>query len=209
MFKIFSNHTGREGLCLRIAIVATLVFILPAPVLAQDIAQRRILGFSPQGDYFAFEEFGKQANTGFAYATIYVVDTNNNRWIKGSPFRVVIRDRRSSRIKARRRVERKARFLLRKLGIQRDRLRILASNPLTELSSNKKRVKVNPRLSIYPTEQPLIFSIREIDMSAPHCGSYGERAVKGLIIRVRRQGEPLQILHRDRYISLMEKIRGC
>ena len=46
---------------------------------AGDYADRTILGFSPDGSTFAFEEFGVQDGSGFAYANIYMIDTGAGR----------------------------------------------------------------------------------------------------------------------------------
>ena len=54
----------------------TLVFALLAigPVNAGDSAERRAMGFSVDGRYFAFEQFGIQDGSGFPYADIFIVD---------------------------------------------------------------------------------------------------------------------------------------
>ncbi len=172
-----------------------------------DISQRRILGFSPSGDYFAFQEFGKNPGSGYAYANIYVINTVRNKWVKGSPFRVKPSEGIRSRKRARRRVERKAKRMLRRFGIQRKRVRILASNPITELNNNKMRVKVNPRVSISEVTRPMIFSIDQFRIRTPrHCRGITNKRIKGLIIRVKRVGERRKQLHRDKKIP---KSRGC
>ena len=48
-----------------------------------------ILGFSPDGGVFAFEEFGVQDGSGFAYANVYMIDTERDAWVSGTPIRVM------------------------------------------------------------------------------------------------------------------------
>lgn len=68
---------------------ATLLFLLTTATMASaaDNAERAVIGFSPDGRYFAFEQYGIQDGSGFPYAEIFVVDLDANQWVKGSPFR--------------------------------------------------------------------------------------------------------------------------
>ncbi|KKB76390.1 hypothetical protein VW29_20170 [Devosia limi DSM 17137] len=61
---------------------------LVAPTWAGDRASIDLLGFSEDGRYFAFEEFGIQDGSGFAYASIYLIDLDNDRWVAGTPIKV-------------------------------------------------------------------------------------------------------------------------
>jgi predicted secreted protein len=63
---------------------------------AADNAERAAIGFSPDGRYFAFEQYGVQDGSGFPYSEIFVVDLDANQWVKGSPFRERIEDEASS-----------------------------------------------------------------------------------------------------------------
>ena len=63
---------------------------------AGDWADRAILGFSPDGGTFAFEEFGVQDGSGFPYSNIYIVDLAKDEWVGGSPFRVLLNDESAS-----------------------------------------------------------------------------------------------------------------
>lgn len=55
---------------------------------AADGAQSRAIGFSPDARYFAFEQYGIQDGSGSAYSEIYVLDTEHDSWVKGTPVRV-------------------------------------------------------------------------------------------------------------------------
>ena len=57
---------------------------LVMPVLAGDRAQLDLIGYSADGSYFAFEEFGVQDGSGFAYSSIYVVDLVDDSWVVGT-----------------------------------------------------------------------------------------------------------------------------
>lgn len=59
-----------------------------APTLAGDAANLALLGFSPDGRYFGYEEFGIQDGSGFPYSNIFILDVAEDKWVGGSPFRV-------------------------------------------------------------------------------------------------------------------------
>lgn len=56
---------------------------------AADGAQSSAIGFSPDGRYFAFEQYGIQDGSGFAYSDIFVMDIAADKWVQGSPVRVL------------------------------------------------------------------------------------------------------------------------
>lgn len=66
-----------------VALAATMV-----PALAGDRAAIDLIGYSEDGRYFAFEEFGVQDGSGFAYSAIYLIDLENDRWVSGTPIKV-------------------------------------------------------------------------------------------------------------------------
>lgn len=73
---------------------ASLVFIagfgLTAPAFAGDRALIEYLGYSDDGRYFAFEEFGVQDGSGFPYANIFIIDLPADSWVSGTPYRVLV-----------------------------------------------------------------------------------------------------------------------
>lgn len=71
----------------RLAASLALVAAVSAPALAGDRAMIELIGYSTEGNYFAFEEYGIQDGSGFPYSNIYVVDIRTDSWIPGSPFR--------------------------------------------------------------------------------------------------------------------------
>lgn len=73
---------------------SVLVFLLlvVAPAQAADRALLNMLGYSADGDYFAFEEFGIQDGSGFAFSSVYVVDLVHDKWTYGTPFSVMAAD---------------------------------------------------------------------------------------------------------------------
>lgn len=185
--------------------VPTAWFIMATPLLAEDIAFRRIIGFSPDGDHFAFEQSGIRNGSGDAYAEIFLIDTHSNTWVEGSPLRAGGGGGPEGLRQVRWQAIRKARPVLRQYDIRAKGV-VLASNPITEISALPNRVTVASRRSLRELDKPLVFSIEEIEVATPRCRSYTDRPVKGMIIRVRRETGEDQVLHEDRRIPAS---RGC
>lgn len=59
---------------------------------AGDFAEFRPIGFSTDGGVFAFEQFGVQDGSGFAYAERYYINTASDNYLPGTPVKVVIAD---------------------------------------------------------------------------------------------------------------------
>jgi len=69
---------------------------LVAPAMAGDRALIDFIGYSDNGQYFAFTEMGVQDGSGFAYANVYVLDVTTDEFVEGAPFRVQAEDEYSS-----------------------------------------------------------------------------------------------------------------
>ena len=112
------------------------LFLMLASSLAcaGDFATRNILGFSPDGRFFAFEQYGTQDGSGFPYADLIILDTKRNSWVKGSPFRTLLFDEKATIAQARKQSKKKAASLLRQMNISPRGVSLL-SNPATELTS--------------------------------------------------------------------------
>lgn len=100
----------------RAARLLAALLALTAPAFAGDRAAINLLGFSADGRYFAFEEFGIQDGSGFPFSTIYVLDLPDDKWVTGSPFSARIDDENST------------------LGEARGKSLVLAAGTLAKLS---------------------------------------------------------------------------
>lgn len=77
---------------MRFASALCFLLMTATAATAADNGERAVLGFSPDGRHFAFEQYGVQDGSGFPYAEIFVVDLETNQWVKGSPFRERLED---------------------------------------------------------------------------------------------------------------------
>ncbi|SMQ85747.1 Predicted secreted protein [Devosia lucknowensis] len=71
----------------RLAASGIAFLALALPAFAGDRALIDYIGYSEDFRYFAFEEFGIQDGSGFAYSSIYVVDLSADSWVVGTPIR--------------------------------------------------------------------------------------------------------------------------
>lgn len=99
-----------------LAMVWTLWALL-APAWAGDRAGVDFIGFSEDGAYFAFEEFGIQDGSGFAYADLYVIDMAADKWVRGTPVRIRVDDENIGLGEVRARARKQAQPILTRLGI--------------------------------------------------------------------------------------------
>ncbi len=116
------------------ALVALLLSI--SAVHAGDYADRLILGFSADGAYFAFEEYGVQDGSGFPYSTIYVIETATDSWVPGTPIRIRIDDESITLQEARDQAYIEAEAILQEFGIGLPG-RHLVANPITEFGDRR------------------------------------------------------------------------
>jgi predicted secreted protein len=59
---------------------ATIILIFAVNTFAGDFAALNFIGFSKDGRYLAFEEYGTQDGSGYPYSNIYFVDTVKNTY---------------------------------------------------------------------------------------------------------------------------------
>lgn len=202
--RAIATGTGRRllaGLALSVCLMAAAL----TSAFAGDFAERKILGFSPDGRYFAFEQFGVQDGSGFPYADIFVIDTRKDSWVAGSPFRVLLRDESKSVDTARRDVLTMATDMLRDLAVSRPG-HILASNPPAELSANPYRITVNPAFQILSAREPWVFDLSEISIPVARCADLLAEPAKGFRLSVTPHNSSRAVLHKD---SSIPNSRGC
>jgi predicted secreted protein len=189
----------------RFAVIILALFmtaISAGQVIAADAADRAIIGFSADGRYFAFEEFGIQDGSGFAYANIFVLDLAEDKWVEGSPVRVQKREEiASSLYEARRQALTEAAPLIDRFGTIQP-ARLLASNAVGEEVAD-------PHTMVFKRYHNLTtlwtVKLTHVDLPLPpHCQSLP--SVKGFALSVAVDGKEPVEFYRDK--SLPES-RGC
>ncbi len=173
---------------------------------AGDIAQRDIIGFSASGVHFAFEEFGTQDGSGFAYSNIYIIDVSTDSWQPGTPFRVRLEDETASLETARTQAQSMAEPILDQLAIGAPPVHA-ASNPVTETSADPHHVTINPRPVLPAIDDPISFTLVTYRLAGSEtCEPFGP--MKGFRLSAERLSETgdAVLLHKD---TAIPQSRGC
>ncbi len=129
------NAAPRDLARLAGAWASALLMLLAVPAWAGDRAGIDFIGFSEDGGFFAFEEFGIQDGSGFAYANLYVIDTAKDAWVKDTPVRIRVDDETITLGEVRQRAQQQAKPVLDRLGID-GAVEVLALNGDGALDSN-------------------------------------------------------------------------
>lgn len=116
-----------------------MIWLFVSAVLAADGAKFRALGFSPDDKFFAFEQYGVQDGSGFAYDEIFILDIAKDAWVNSTPIKVLVEDETGSVAPARIKAKAQAKDLLAKAGITAD-AEILGGNPFTEVITDRSQI---------------------------------------------------------------------
>jgi predicted secreted protein len=152
---------------LRIALFALALVVFPLAATAGDQADREIIGFSPDGGTFAFEEYGVQDGSGFPYSNIFLVETDTDQWVEGTPVRIRIDDESATLQDARAQARAEAQAFLDEHQIG-PHFFLIASNPVTEVSADPHEVRFIPRPMVGNSIEWAV-ALTEKELPAPDC----------------------------------------
>ena len=112
------------------------LFLLSVAVNAGDYASLNFIGFSKDGRYLAFEEYGTQDGSGYPYSNIYFIDVEKNAYA-AKPVTVLVETETATERQARARAKLGATANLRKFRIlDRNTGAHVVSRMLTDVSGN-------------------------------------------------------------------------
>jgi predicted secreted protein len=126
------------------------VFILVRPAFAGDSAQLNVIGYSEDGRVFAFEEYGVLDGSGFAYSNYFFLDTKADKFIDGTPIRVMIENE-TSVAKIRAIARGKAAPFIKQYDLENNPGYVVAYNPVSEAESDPHRIRYHG----FPISPPL------------------------------------------------------
>ncbi len=120
------------------------------PLHAGDVARFEVIGFSRDGRFLAYEEYGVHAGSGLPYATIAFVDVERNA-PAAPPIALAGDPRNATLAKARAFLRGRARATLETLGIVEGEVgeRVIC-HPLTDLDADPHTVRFTPFASPSP-----------------------------------------------------------
>jgi predicted secreted protein len=172
---------------------------------AGDYASRDVIGFSADGKYFAFEQYGVQDGSGFPYSEIFIIDTDDDSWVTGSPVKALIEDESRGVDVARKRAKRQAEPLLKRHRISEPGEH-LASNPRSEISADPHEIAIDSNYQMTPPSRQLVrISISEKSLPSG-CKGFADEPIKGFTLTMRQEGQKRTVLHQDKRVP---ESRGC
>ena len=152
----------------------------------------RIIGYSEDGRYFAYETFGVSDGSGAPYASIYVLDVANDKWVEDTPVESNFgEEEHSTALPAQMQVRQKAAPILAKLDI-RYPWRELASVTAGQQVSDPHEMKFKRYTNI---SNLWTVKLTEFDLDAAQECS-GE--TRGFALAVAKGDEPLTEVYRDK-----------
>ncbi|MBL0933676.1 MAG: DUF2259 domain-containing protein [Rhizobiaceae bacterium] len=180
-------------------LIAALGMLIAGPAVAGDTAELGILGFSADGSVFAFEEYGIQDGSGFAYANRYYVETATDSFVSGTPIRVLSEGQDASVEDARAEARQLASQIIDEAELAANRGFTAGANAVTEISADALAMEVNPRPVFPPIEAPLAIRLEEIAFAMPeNCAFAAERHVGFRLLKVSHEaGVATELLHED------------
>jgi predicted secreted protein len=199
-------NAGIAGTARLAASLLLVALLLPAVATAGDRALAEFIGYSGDGRYFAFEEFGIQDGSGFPYANIYVIDLPADSWVSGTPVRVRL-DREDADIAA-------ARAAAREQAAERlESLEISAPAHLIALNGDGEPgdgLTLDFGAVSYIGSEPATLWTLELEIfdaqSPEDCVTYLGEEAKGYALLLQGNGVTRE-LHRD--TGQLPRSRGC
>jgi len=200
------------------ATLAALLAISASAAEAGDAAARRIIGFSPDGSYFAFEQYGvrDQSESHSGWSEIAIIDTQTDQLVGGKPILVVVEEKKGETPLKQARAEAGAQAapLLAKYSIAARGQRtaadkftspddMIAAGDIARVEQASERL-----LETVQLEQILADSAKDCSASFD-AAQPGDKTGKALGFRLTLEapdGAPLKVLHEDKSVP---ESRNC
>ncbi|MFW5678181.1 MAG: DUF2259 domain-containing protein, partial [Rhodosalinus sp.] len=201
---------------MRAARALGLVAALAGPAAA-DYTHDRVIGFSEDGRYFAFETYGLQRGSGLPYSNIFVVDLDRDAWVPDSPIRVGAPEADMAEVEAapfaalaatRAEARSEGAELLEALEIRRPAT-VLYARGIGEAHDAPSRITVARPDPDDPTRPPQAATSLELEEIAVQGGASfcpDLEALRGYRLTHRPPGEAPRVLHED---SRIPESRRC
>jgi predicted secreted protein len=173
--------------------------------LAADSAERRIIGFSPDGKWFAYEQFGVEDGSGFPYHSVEIIDVINDAWAPGTPISERIDDETATPFQVRNKVRAKAAPELARRKIINPG-HILASNPSTELEPDASEVRFHIHRNWTGPQTPYVLKVETRDIPKPETCAYSDFPIKLFSLKLTTEDGAEHEIYRDKKLP---KSRSC
>jgi len=191
-------------------ITHALVFIcgLAAAAFAGDYAKLEVIGFSQDGRYLAFEEYGTQDGSGFPYSSIFFIDTAKNSFA-AAPIKVRIEKETATEKLARTRAVALATKSLRQFAILRGNMGNLVVSQLpTDLTRDgqKKSVRFTEDIGSMYRKGDYELELREVKVKIKPCDEYGDETSMFELKLHDRENSTSKVMQKD---ATLPASRSC
>ena len=184
------------------------LLLLAGPALAGDRALADFIGYSEDGRYFAFEEFGVQDGSGLAYSSIYVIDLTTDRWVVGTPVRAEGQDEATSLSEIRAQARGEANSVLEAMAIEVPAdIAALVGDGVPGNDGTRLRFGSPsfPAPGAVSGDYELKLSSFPVKTAAPCKDWFGQEPL-GYELNIATAGGSERLLHRD---ATLPRSRGC
>lgn len=180
---------------------------LPGASIAGDVSSLNIIGFTPDGGVFAFEDYGIQDGSGFPYSSRFYINTVTDGFLPNTPIRVRIDDESTDLATARAQARTQGEAVVPEATLAANPGFTAGFNAITEYSADPYRIVVNPRPVFPPADRPLEFRLEELPLPSPaDCQNFGDIAGFRLVRVNADPGGQTALLHED---SSVPASRNC
>lgn len=175
---------------------------LAAPAWAGDRAEFQPIGYSADGRYFAFEEYGVQDGSGFPFSNTFIIDLPADKWVTGTPVRMTHHDETVSVGELRRLAAEDIAGRLERLGIDYPAT-IIALNGDGEPEAAAYSLRFGPPgYGLSPVRGEHLLEIETFDLPSSEDCAVIDNATKGFALKL--DGVELR-----RDVGPVPKSRGC
>jgi len=184
-----------------VRLAASFLALAAVPAFAGDAANFAALGFSADGRYLAYEEFGVQDGSGFPYSNIFILDVAEDKWAGGSPFRVLLEDEQPGLATVRAKSAEAAAAAIAKLQISEPAV-IEAMNGDGEVGHDGSSIGFGARgFGMDPPPNPVTLRIESFESTStvPCVESFGFPPPVGFALTLEADGKSTE-LHRDKSV---------
>jgi predicted secreted protein len=166
---------------------------------AGDTSSLNVLGYSPDGKVFGFEEYGIADGSGFPYANVFLIDIAADKFLPGTPIRVQVEED-APLSQVRKTARAKAAPLLEKYRLEDNPGVIVAYNPPSELDSDPYRLRFKSFVSAPPHGYTNALALKVKDFPVPaSCSGFAD-SYKGFTLTLtEHEGRPgATVVHDDK-----------
>ena len=204
------RHIFKMRIKTTLAGILICLFALASTAIAGDYATLNFIGFSNNGRYLAFEEYGVQDGSGFPYSNIYFIETAKNTMAAPS---VVVRldDEYASEKMARARSAALAAKKLRQLGIVRGNTgKHVVSHLINDLTFEKDpfatEVTFAEEIGSMYKQGEYYLKLRPVKVVIKDCEPYDYETLMMDLTLTNKDDNTTRTLQKD---TTIPKSRGC